>query len=222
MYEFLKTLFTNEDGTQKAITFDEFVTALSGNKEITLINLKDGGYVSKEKFDTKDTELKGVKQQLTDANATIQSYKDMDIDGIKQSVDDWETKYNTDTQQLRDQLAAQEMEFAARTYLSKFKYANDLVKDQIYTKFMEKRFARENDRFLGADDFMKEMQNQYPTAFISEEPPAPSNPPEPETPPVDAPYFAPQTPPAGRQKKRTLSELMKYANEHPGAAITYD
>lgn len=226
MYEFLKAIFgTNEDGTPKALTFDQFTAALGDAKDITLVNLKDGGYVSKDKFDAKDTELKGVQQQLTDANATIQSYKDMDIEGIKQSVTDWETKYNADTQQLKDQLAAQEMEFAAKTYLGGFKYANDLVRDQIYSKFMEKKFAREGEKFLGADDFMAEMKKQYPTAFVDDTPPAdpaPADPPAPATPPAGAPYFAPQTPPAGGQKKRTLSELMKYANEHPGAKITYD
>ncbi len=224
MYEFLKALFgTNEDGSPKALTFDQLTAALAESKDISLVNLKDGGYVSKEKFDAKDTELKGVQQQLTDANATIQSYKDMDIDGIKQSVANWETKYNTDTQQLKDQLAAQELEFAARTYLGGFKYANDLVRDQIYTKFMDKKFAREGDKFLGADDFMAEMKKQYPTAFVDDTPPAdPPAPPQPATPPAPAPYFAPQTPPASGQKKRSLSELMKYANEHPGAQISYD
>ena len=224
MYEFLKAIFgTNEDGTQKAVTFDQFVAALNESKDVSLVNLKDGGYVSKEKFDAKDTELKGVQKQLTDANATIQSYKDMDIEGIKQSVQSWETKYNTDTQQLKDQLAAQEAEFAAKTYLGGFKYANDLVKDQIYSKFMEKKFAREGDKFLGADDFMAEMKKLYPTAFVDDTPPAdpPANP-NPPAPPAGAPYFAPKTPPANGQKKRSLSELMKYANEHPGATITYD
>ncbi len=52
-------------------------------------------FVSKNDFDTKNTELKGVKAQLDDANSTIQSYKDMDIDGIKQAAADWETKYNS-------------------------------------------------------------------------------------------------------------------------------
>ena len=53
---------------------------------------------------TLTTERDGLKTQLSDANAAIQSYKDMDIEGIKQSAADWETKYNTDTQALKDQL----------------------------------------------------------------------------------------------------------------------
>lgn len=45
-------------------------------KKIQVVDVKAGGYVSKEKLDAKITELDGVKQQLSDANTTIQSYKD--------------------------------------------------------------------------------------------------------------------------------------------------
>ena len=155
MYEFLKALFgTNEDGTPKALTFDQLSAAIAANKDLKIVNLADGGYVAKDKFDAKVTELEGVQTQLTDANAQIQSYKDMAIDGIKKSVTDWETKYNADTAALQQKLQDQETEFAARTYLGGFKYANDLVKDAIYSKFMEKKFAREGDKFLRADYFI--------------------------------------------------------------------
>ena len=200
MYEFLKALFgTNEDGTPKALTFEQLQAALAENKEIKLVNLADGAYVAKEKFDAKVTELEGVQAQLKDANKEIQSYKDMDVEGIKKSVEDWETKYKTDTTALQQKLADQELEFAAKTYLGGFAYANDLVKDQIYSKFMEKKFARENGKFLGADDFMAEMKKQYPTAFAPDTPPA-ETPPAENTPPAGAPFFTSQTPPAQQQK----------------------
>ena len=55
---------------------------------------------------TLTTERDGLKEQLTTANDTIKSYKDMDIEGVKAKADEWESKYNTDTQTLKDQLAA--------------------------------------------------------------------------------------------------------------------
>lgn len=47
------------------------------------MDLSEGGYVSKEKYGELDTAKKGIEKQLKDANATINSYKEMDIDGIK-------------------------------------------------------------------------------------------------------------------------------------------
>ena len=52
----------------------------------------------RSRIEALETERDGLKTQLNDANTEIQSYKDMDIDGIKQKAADWENKYNTDTQ----------------------------------------------------------------------------------------------------------------------------
>lgn len=225
--EFLRKLFAEGE----SLTFDQLKAKIEADTGLKIINLADGGYVSKQKLDDKITELNGVKQQLTDANAEIQSYKDMDIDGIKKAASDWEQKYKADTQALQDKLTAQQTEFAARTYLSGFKFANPLVEEAIYNKFMEKKFAMEGDKFLGADDFMAEMQKQNPTAFITENPdpqpnpnpaPAPNSAPDPQPNPAPRPWFAPQTPPAPPAKKRTLAEMMKFHNEHPDAPINFD
>lgn len=39
-----------------------------------------------------EQEYNALKEQLDTANTTIHSYKDMDIDGIKASVEDYKTK----------------------------------------------------------------------------------------------------------------------------------
>ena len=72
------------------------------------IDLVDSSkYVKKELFDSKETELKTTKTQLKEANTTIQSYKDMDIESIKSSAEQWKSKYETETQELKDKLDAQ-------------------------------------------------------------------------------------------------------------------
>lgn len=50
-----------------------------------------------------------VKQQLADAQTTIQGFKDQDIDGIRKSAQDWEKKYN-------DAIAAHQQELADRDF----------------------------------------------------------------------------------------------------------
>ena len=91
MYEFLKALFgTNEDGTPVALTFEQLSERLAANKDVKIANLAEGGYVSKDKYEAKETELTGVKEQLTAANQTIQSYTDKvakDLGGTIKVVD---------------------------------------------------------------------------------------------------------------------------------------
>lgn len=235
MYDFLKKLFA-----EGALTFDQFVEALNGDKTIKLVNLSDGGYVAKDKLDAKITELNGVKEQLTAANTTIQSYKDMDIEGIKKSAADWEKKHKEDTEALTRKLEEQATEFAARTYLGGFQYSDDLVREAVYSKFMAKGFKRTDDgKFEGADAFMEELKKAYPTSFGAPpaqdpagDPPAggsggnggaPLNEaPNSGAPGKPRPWFAPTKPPAFAGKKMTLTEMMTYKNAHPDAKIDFE
>lgn len=107
-YDFLKKLFKkDENGAIIPMTAEELEVAIDADKNIKIVDLSAGGYIAKDKFDAKETELKGVKKQLEDANTQIKSFEDQDVDGIKKKVSEWEQKYNTDTQALRDQMAAQ-------------------------------------------------------------------------------------------------------------------
>lgn len=217
-YEFLKKLFgTPKDGeAPKAMTYEELEAAIDADEKLKLINLEDGGYVAKDKLDTKITELKDTKKLLEDANATIQTYKDMDIDGIKKSVTDWEAKYNTDTKALQDKLDEQATEFAAKEYMSKFHFTSTLAAKAAMSEFMAHGFKRGDDgKFLGADDFMSAMKESNPGAFVVETPPSQDPPPAPK------PTFTPPNPanPPKLKKKMTLTEKMKYMAENPGTDV---
>lgn len=159
-YDFLKKLFgNNEDGTPKALTYDELEAAIDADKKIKLADLSAGGYVSKEKLDAKVTELEGVKQQLADANSEIQSYKDMDIDGIKQKAADWEQKYNSETQALNDKLAKQERDHQIDRYLDTVGLKSGaMYRDFVRRAFEEKDLKLENGKFIGADEVMKSFK----------------------------------------------------------------
>ena len=223
MYEYLKSLFgTAEDGTPSALTFEQFCKALSEHKDIKLVNLADGGYVSKDKFDGKETELKGIKDQLESANATIKSYKDMDVDGIKQSVTDWEKKYNDDTAALRQQLAEQEQSHSLDMFLSGYQFTSKAAKDGIRAEFLSKKFPFENGSFLGAKEFMDGLKSSddYKGAFAPEVAPEPTPAP---APPAPKPQFSDPNPIKPQPKpKINLAELMRKKNENPNMEVKFD
>ncbi|MBQ4447421.1 MAG: phage scaffolding protein [Clostridia bacterium] len=225
MYEYLKKLFgTKEDGTPEALTFEELTKKLGEAKDVKLANLADGGYVSKEKFDSKETELTGVKTQLADANKEIQSYKDMDIEKIKQAAADWEKKYNDETAALNQKIADNERAYNRELFFRDYKFTSKAAADGVKAEFDKHNFTFENGKFLGAEEFIKDLManDDYKAAFAVEEP-APEPKPEPQPQPANRPYFAPQTPPAGKPKpKMGLAELMKLKNADPNAVITYD
>lgn len=158
-YDFLKKLFgTPKEGEEpKAMTYEELEAAIDADGNIKLADLSGGGYVSKEKYNAKVTELTGVKQQLTDANTEIQSYKDMDIEGIQKSAKEWEDKYNADTKALEDKLTAQEYSHAADMFMSKYQFTSKPAREGIMAEFNKKGFKLEDGKFLGAEDYMKNL-----------------------------------------------------------------
>ena len=226
MYEYLKSLFVGEkEGETVSLTFEQLVEKLNGNKEIKLANLAEGGYVSKEKFDStvnaKDIELDGVKKQLSDANETIQSYKDMDIDGIKQSAKDWETKYNDETKALNEKLLAQERAHNEDMFLSGYKFSSKAAAEGVKAEFIKKNFPFENGVFLGAKEFMEQLKGDedYKAAFVVETEPNPNPNPDPQPP---KPQFSDPNPnPNPKPQKKGLAELMQMKNENPNAQIEY-
>ncbi len=141
------------------------------DNQVKIGNLGSGNYVGKEKFDAKETEITGLKEQLKNANAEIQSYKDMDIDSIKKSVSDWETKYNKDTQELQDKLVKKDYEYKVKEKVSGLKFTSESAKKSFMADLMEKNLKLENDTILGFDDFVKNYKETDPNAFESEQKP---------------------------------------------------
>ncbi len=174
-YEFLKKLFgePKEGEAPKAMTYAELETALDAANDVQVVNLKDGGYVAKDKFDAKDTELKGVKQQLSDANTQIQSFKGKatDIDAANQKVAEWEAKYNTDTKALQDRLDAEARSHAEDMFLSGYKFTSKAARNGVLADFRAKNFKLENGEFQGGKEYLEGLMKQedYKGAFVIED-----------------------------------------------------
>lgn len=152
------------------------------------LDLGDGAHLSKELIDaimaengkditskdnaiaTLTTERDGLKTQLAAANGEIQSYKDMDIEKIKQSAADWESKYNTDTQKLKDELDAANYGFSVKEAASGLKFTSAGAKKAFISALTEKKLTLQDGKLLGLDDFVKEYKTNDPGTFVIENP----------------------------------------------------
>ena len=108
-----------------------------------------------------EQEYNAIVEQLNTANATIQSYKNMDIDGIKQSVEDYKTKWE---QAENDRKA-----FEHKTKVGGFVKSLGL-KDDIYEKYVTdmiitKELKFDGDKLIGGDDVVNQFREKYPDAF---------------------------------------------------------
>lgn len=129
-------------------------------------------FVSKGDFNTKNEELKTTKGLLETANTTIQGYKDMNIEGIQKSVQDWETKYNTDTKDLKDQLENTRKTYAAEQSVSGMKFTSEAAKKAYISDLLAKNLPLQDGKFLGQDEFTADYKKNDPGVFAPEvEPP---------------------------------------------------
>ena len=118
---------------------------------------------------TLTTERDTLQGQLTEANEKIKSYTDMDIEGIKQSAKDWETKYNTDTQALKDKLAATEYGHGVEAAVAGLKFSSAAAKKQFVADLTAKKLPLQDGKLLGMDDYVKQYKESDPDAFAPED-----------------------------------------------------
>lgn len=161
--EFLKDIFGSE-----ALTYDQLAEKLKGSKDIKLGNLAGGQYVQREKLTAVETERDTLKTQLGEANKTIEGFKAMDIEGVKRAAGEWETKYNTDTQALKDQLAATQYGFAVKEAVANLKFSSESAKKAFVADLTAKKLPLQDGKLLGLEDFAKTYKENDPNAFAPE------------------------------------------------------
>lgn len=94
--ELLKGIFGD-----KALTFAELEKALEGNEKIKLANLSGGDYVGLQKFKDKETELTTANATIKNLQDSIKKFDGVDVEALKKTATDWESKYNADISTIK-------------------------------------------------------------------------------------------------------------------------
>ena len=103
-------------------------------------------------------ERDSLQSQLSEANETIKGYKDMDIDAIKKSADDWEDKYKASVKELED------MRFD--NLLDKGLTGSGAYDADIVKKLLDREALIVKDGKLeGLDKQLAHMQEKRPTSL---------------------------------------------------------
>mgnify|MGYP001625201909 CR=1 FL=1 len=144
----------------------EFLKGLELDDEtIDTIMSEYGKLVTRDK--EKITEL---TQQIKDANDEIKSYKDMDIDSIKKSAEDWKTKYEEMEANQKAEKEKSIREERTNAFFNDVKFASNASKEGIIAEFNKKNFKydEEAQKFQGASEWLEELKKNDAGAFISE------------------------------------------------------
>lgn len=182
----VKELFDNaENGT---LTWEQFeAAAKTANAKFT--DLNEGNYVSKRKYEddiasrdtqistlndtvsNRDKDLANVKKQLEEAGTDAEKLTTLtnDLEGMK-------TKYANDTKLYKEQLKKQAYEFAVKDFANSKKFTSNAAKRDFIQSMIAKDLKLENDKIIGADDFVEMYSTENEDAFAKEVTPTPAEP----------------------------------------------
>lgn len=167
--DFLKEILGEELFSQTKEKIDTYNNEHK-DKPMKLVNLSEGKYVSKEKFDTKETEYNNLKTQLENANSEIKSYKDMDIESIKKSAEGWESKYNDLVENQKAEKEKSIRDERTNAFFSDVKFASESAKAGVIAQFNAKDFKYDEQagKFQGASEWLEELKKSDVGAFMSD------------------------------------------------------
>lgn len=121
---------------------------------------------TEEEYNALQQKHDALQEQLTAANSTIQSYKDMDIDGIRASVADYKQKW----EQSEKDRKAFEYQTKLGQYVKTLGLRDDVYEQHVARLLSEKGVQFEGNKPSGAEEALKEFRASHADAFQPAEP----------------------------------------------------
>lgn len=152
----------------------EFLKGLELDKEtIDTIMAEHGKIITelKEKTSSLESDIKSKEEQIKTANTEIESYKNMDIESIKKSADDYKTKFEQAEESYKEELRKRDYSDAIKEAInnSGLEFSSLYARNGIINDIMEKGLKMENGKLLGFDDAIKDLKTSQPTAFVEKQ-----------------------------------------------------
>lgn len=110
-----------------------------------------------------NTELEGVKGQLSQANEQIAGFKELDIEGVKQKAAEWEQKYNQAAENSAREIEQLKFDFALDKELTKAQARNPKA-----VKALLDRDALKYDKgkIIGLEEQLETLKKNEDSAFL--------------------------------------------------------
>lgn len=119
---------------------------------------------------TKETEITNLKGQLETANTTIQDFEKLNIEEIKEEAAKYKKAFEEAEIEKKQEIEKLKYENGLNQYIENFSFANERVKNSILQDIKSKEFKFEDGKFIGADDYINDLQKNEPESFAKEEP----------------------------------------------------
>ena len=116
---------------------------------------------TEEQYKALEAKVQSLTDQLAEANKTIKSYTDMDIDAIKKSAADWQQK----AEQAEAERAAFEHRTKLAAYVKGLGLRDDVYEAHVTALLEEKGLKFDGDKLIGGEDVVQTFRETHADAF---------------------------------------------------------
>lgn len=130
--------------------------------------LKDfrNSYKSSAELEKLKDKNSNLEKTLNEYNTTIENYKKVDVEGLKNELKEWQDKYENANKEYTEKINKNLLE----KEFSKFKFTSNTAKNSIFNQaFNSEKISFDGDKVNGIDDFIKVIKEQDPNAFVIEQ-----------------------------------------------------
>ena len=107
---------------------------------------------------TKSKDYEDLNKEHMLSKAKIEEFEKVDIDDLKNSIQEWENKYNE-----------REYDLTIDKYMQDYKFTSELAKEATISKFKEQKFKLKDGKLDGAEEYMKKFIEENKSAFVIED-----------------------------------------------------
>ena len=130
--------------------------------------LKDfrNSYKSSAELEKLKDKNSNLEKTLNEYNTTIENYKKVDVEGLKNELKEWKDKYENANKEYTEKINKNLLE----KEFSKFKFTSNTAKNSIFNQaFNSEKISFDGDKVNGIDDFIQVIKEQDPNAFVIEQ-----------------------------------------------------
>ncbi len=152
-------------------------------KHVRYVDLSEGQYVSRNKFDDTTNQL---KQQVTDLQGQL-SQRDTDMNDLsakltaaqadagklaeaQTALTDLQSKYETEKNDWENKTAKQAYEFAIKTEAGKLKFSSAAAQRDFIRGAIDANLKLDGDTIMGFSDYVQKYKTDDPSAFVADAP----------------------------------------------------
>lgn len=115
-----------------------------------------------------ELERDGYKEQAENSAKTLKSFEGVDLEKIREELNDWKTKAAEARKEMEKQLYDRDFADALKTEMAGYKFTSEAAKRDVMSQIMAEGLKLSDGKIIGLGDVVGKIKTKDATAFVDE------------------------------------------------------